>query len=302
MTINPVWPFIPQPNKPSYNEGDHIAPYNNPVWSMEEGSNIPITPTHKPCGYWTKDYVPPPTNLPPDGLIAWYPVDEGIGTVITNIVSPNVNRLPNLAVVAAGSAFWTQSSGFGYWDGAATLVNAAWVAKFPFPTKAGTIILFAKEAYGLNDGSTHHLFCLIQPMYAHNVYRVGAYGLQFNYGWGSTASDNYQLKIPIADYYARPFVAAYTHDTVQTSIQRIKYQGQGWVSDTNATVPSGYNHANGVSSLYFGQYTDGTNKWKGLLGDLMIWNVQLTDAQVESIMTTGFTLNGKTFSASRWGL
>jgi len=53
------WAFTPKENKPSYNEGDHIATYASPVWSMEEGSDVPITPTHNPCGYWTKDYVPP---------------------------------------------------------------------------------------------------------------------------------------------------------------------------------------------------------------------------------------------------
>lgn len=54
------WAFTKQSNKLSYNEGDHIAPYNNPVWSMAEGSNIPITPTHTPCGYW-----PIPPTVPP---------------------------------------------------------------------------------------------------------------------------------------------------------------------------------------------------------------------------------------------
>ena len=301
MVINPVWPFTKQPNKPSYNEGDHIATYANPVWSTEEGSNLPITPTHKPCGYWTKDYVPPPTNLPPAGLIAWYPVDEGSGTVITNIVSPNVNRLPNLAL-AAGSTFWSQVSGFGYWDGTTTLVNAGWAAMFPFPTAAGTMILFAKEAYGLNDGTTHQLLILNMPMYAHNVYRAGSFPLQCNFGWGSTASDAVISKSPQANYYAKPFVAAYTHDTATTIIHKIKYQGESWVSAENALRPDGFYHVSGVTGICLGQYSDGTKKWKGLLGDFMIWNVLLTDAEINKIMTTGFTLNGKTFSATRWGL
>jgi len=58
--------FSQQENKPSYNEGDHITTYASPVWSMEEGSNVPITPTHKPCGYWTKDYVPPQIIIIPN--------------------------------------------------------------------------------------------------------------------------------------------------------------------------------------------------------------------------------------------
>jgi hypothetical protein len=66
------WSFVKQEDKPAYNEGDHIA-YSpaitggSPVWTMEEGSNLPITPTHNPCGYWTKGYVyaPPPPPPPP---------------------------------------------------------------------------------------------------------------------------------------------------------------------------------------------------------------------------------------------
>ena len=38
--------------KPSYNEGDSISDFTNPVWSMEQGSDVPITPNHNPCGYW----------------------------------------------------------------------------------------------------------------------------------------------------------------------------------------------------------------------------------------------------------
>jgi len=56
--FTPLWVFTKQPNKPSYNEGDHLTTYANPVWSMEEGTNIPITPTHIPCGYWPIPSVP----------------------------------------------------------------------------------------------------------------------------------------------------------------------------------------------------------------------------------------------------
>lgn len=50
------WPFTKKESKPAYNEGDHLATYASPVWSMEEGSNVPITPTHNPCGYWNKGW------------------------------------------------------------------------------------------------------------------------------------------------------------------------------------------------------------------------------------------------------
>ena len=121
-----VWPTMGNPfvaehvPKPSYNEGDHLATYANPVWSMEEGSNIPITPTHKPCGYWTKDYVPPPTEwTPPSGpyLIGWYKFDEGSGLVAANsAIGGNLGGglLPNLIVENTTGNFWTGLNGFAY--------------------------------------------------------------------------------------------------------------------------------------------------------------------------------------------
>ncbi|MBW2570355.1 MAG: hypothetical protein JRE47_13585, partial [Deltaproteobacteria bacterium] len=62
MTINPVWPFTEQPDKPRYNEGDKIATAANPVWSNDH-SGVPITDEHAPCGYWFKDYTPMAYNL-----------------------------------------------------------------------------------------------------------------------------------------------------------------------------------------------------------------------------------------------
>jgi len=59
MTINPVWPFTEQPDKPNSNEGNHIASYDDPVWSLDPSTGVPITPTHAPCGYWTKGYLQP---------------------------------------------------------------------------------------------------------------------------------------------------------------------------------------------------------------------------------------------------
>jgi len=112
------WKFTKQPNKPSYNEGDHIATYANPVWSMEEGSNVPITPTHNPCGYWTKDYVPPPLFSPPkEGyLIGWYKVNEGSGLIVANSAtdgSSGGGLFPDLDVKNNNADFWTAKTGFG---------------------------------------------------------------------------------------------------------------------------------------------------------------------------------------------
>ena len=219
----------------------------------------------------------------PPGLIAWYPVDEAYGSILHNIAPAGPNKLPNLSIVVPGATFWSQVTGFGYWDGTTTSVYATWATMFPFPTKAGTIMLFVREAYGLNDGSTHQLFVIYPGSgYASNMYRIGAYGLQFNFGMGSTGQ-NYQDKTPIANYYNRPFVAVYTHDTVQTQIQKVKYQGLGWVNDTFINL-SGFNSPSGISGVYLGQYFNGTTKWKGLLGDLMIWDRLLAANEIDLVL------------------
>ena len=129
------WTFTKKENKPSYNEGDHIATYASPVWSMTEGSNLPITPTHKPCGYWTKDYVSPWT--PPKGsyLIGWYKFDEGSGLVVNNYAtggSSGGGLLPNLTVFNSGEGlFWSYLSGFGstpqlYFGAGSGVADFAW--------------------------------------------------------------------------------------------------------------------------------------------------------------------------------
>lgn len=46
------WPFIPQPDKPHYNEGNLISNADNPVWEMDFPGPL-VTPVHNPwCGYW----------------------------------------------------------------------------------------------------------------------------------------------------------------------------------------------------------------------------------------------------------
>ncbi|MHA1481889.1 MAG: hypothetical protein ACTSQA_00440 [Candidatus Heimdallarchaeaceae archaeon] len=61
---NAVWPFEKSVQKPNYNEGNLISTYANPVWNNEHLGTA-ITKQHKPCGYWTKNYIPPKAPLPP---------------------------------------------------------------------------------------------------------------------------------------------------------------------------------------------------------------------------------------------
>jgi len=48
---NGIWGFVKQEEKPRYNEGDEIETSASPLFDIEF-TKIPITPTHKPCGYW----------------------------------------------------------------------------------------------------------------------------------------------------------------------------------------------------------------------------------------------------------
>lgn len=50
------WDHVENMDKIQYNEGNLISDLYNYVWSNER-TGVPITPTHRPCGYWWKDPV-----------------------------------------------------------------------------------------------------------------------------------------------------------------------------------------------------------------------------------------------------
>lgn len=95
---NDVWPFIPQPDKPHYNEGDEISDAGMDVWNTII-SGIPVTPQHRPwCGYWFRKgpgWTPPPP---------WEPPGDGgppvIGTTAPNTAPPSgTTPSPTTAIV-----------------------------------------------------------------------------------------------------------------------------------------------------------------------------------------------------------
>jgi hypothetical protein len=53
-----VWDFEKSSQKLSYNEGSSISTYADSVWNNDH-SGVAISSTHKPCGYWTKNYIAP---------------------------------------------------------------------------------------------------------------------------------------------------------------------------------------------------------------------------------------------------
>jgi len=48
---NGIWGFVKQEDRPSYNEGDEIETSASPEFDIDF-TGVPITPIHKPCGYW----------------------------------------------------------------------------------------------------------------------------------------------------------------------------------------------------------------------------------------------------------
>ena len=118
-----AWDFTPQQNKPFYNEGDHMATYESPVWSMAEGTNVPITPTHKPCGYWTKglSYWTEGLLLPWILPWAWFRFDERTGYLVTDYGPLNLPGYIDGAIFyppppseAQMDSFWNTNPGFGH--------------------------------------------------------------------------------------------------------------------------------------------------------------------------------------------
>ena len=86
------WTNIPVEGKTTYNEGDRISSINNPTWDADhEFSGVPVTDTHIPCGYWSKEYVPILTpsfgwvqmaDIPPVGVLRMSATAIGVGSRI----------------------------------------------------------------------------------------------------------------------------------------------------------------------------------------------------------------------------
>lgn len=46
------WLFDKSPDKYEYNIGDDIATFEEQRWTNDANTGVPITPGHRPCGYW----------------------------------------------------------------------------------------------------------------------------------------------------------------------------------------------------------------------------------------------------------
>lgn len=89
------------PQKPISNEGDHLAlapsAGGSPIWRMTR-TNTPVSNTHIPCGYWTKNYIPPPPTTSEDEEALVFNTDTTVylakltkvGYTITEQVSPSL--------------------------------------------------------------------------------------------------------------------------------------------------------------------------------------------------------------------
>jgi len=116
------WSFAEQPDKPNSNEGNHIASYDDPVWSLDPSTGVPITPTHIPCGYWTKGYAGLADNPPNDGPIwvAGYNAVGGFGAATPSFSKIFILSDANeyLSVIAGyGNSYTLDASGYLYSTG-----------------------------------------------------------------------------------------------------------------------------------------------------------------------------------------
>lgn len=77
-------------NKIQYNEGDEITDANNPVFNIEFTGQANM-PTHFPCGYWHKNYVPLVYVVYTSKPYPQY-IDDSIN-ISANIISGTLNEI-----------------------------------------------------------------------------------------------------------------------------------------------------------------------------------------------------------------
>jgi hypothetical protein len=231
----------------------------------------------------------------PRGCIGWYKVDEGSGLILHNSAPAGVNKLPDLDVVTPGSNFWGQYLGFGYWDGAATVVNKD-LSMAPFPDKSGTFIIFGREKLGVPDATYRYLYHFY-PGIAWHIHDYYNYIILQLLVMAKIMTPTNQLNlVPLSSYYDKPFVNVFTHDTEQAQVLKVKYHGdESWGIDVQSVATTGFNHV-GITKIGLG-YDPNTpapdETWKGTLGDFMICNVLLTDAEIDEVVTE---------LGARWGI
>ena len=213
------------------------------------------------------------------GMIGWYKVDEGSGTILYNSAPASASKLPDLNIVTPGSNFWGLYSGFGYWDGVATRTYKIFSFD-PLGTGPRTVMIFGREKHGLQDTkiATQYYLAPTDPEVFDYYSALGGIVVVKQPNWAGMSIS----LTPGSDYYDRPFVSVYTLTDVFLSTLQIKYTGGTWKS----TTPSTYNPGPGLTDIYIGGRSSPPYIWKGILGDFMIFNVLLTTAEIDQIVSS----------------
>lgn len=220
-------------------------------------------------------------------LIGWYKVDEGSGSIVFNYAPPGPNRFPDLNVVTPGSGFWSTHSGFGYWDGLSTAVNRSFINTDPFVGNLITVMFFGRteEVCGAPDYSFVPLQLRPGPAYySEDFENFALTKIQFRAGVTSADITNINLS-PCATYINRFYARAFRANAAGPEVEYVNFSSPttGWTSNTYATAFGG----GPVTAICLGYNCTGLpiNWYKGVLGDVLIWNVWLTDAEINSILT-----------------
>ena len=236
-------------NKIIYNEGDRLTSIADPVWSPPGQGNTPITPTHIPCGYWSKNYVPSPT--PAELPCNWDIVAPQYG-------ADTVNRPTDLIVF--NNEIFAASSSSGY-----TLLKwnevDAWEGLIPY---------VAADA------------CPALAILGTDLYGLGA-NINLNKWDGISA---WGRKVTHSGYYSSNFLTSYnsrlyTHEGSAGTIKLLEWDGAAsWVDKGSYSAAD----AESIDSLIVFNGSLYLNTQAGLLK----WNGTDTLSKVADYITAGY--------------
>jgi hypothetical protein len=235
-------------------------------------------------------------------LLAWYKVNEGSGATIVNYAPASANKFADLNVVTPGTNFWGTYSGFGYWDGSTTTVNRGFgpvnpFGVFPYGPGQGyiTIIGFGRNEAPQLAGAVIRQILQIRTgracFFGHNVRSPASNDILAIGGMVSTSAAYVQYT-PYGTYINRRFWWSIRSDQTTTllwhrmtdPIEAIK---------TNSIAEQGSNDPVNLVAMGYDSITPTANEtWKGILGDVLVWNVRITDAEVNQVIAA---------LGARWG-
>lgn len=233
-------------------------------------------------------------------FIGWYKVNEGLGSILYNSAPSSIHKFPDLDIVIPGSNFWTTYSGFGYWDGVSTVVNKSFTSTNPL-TGAITVIFFGRDEFSPVGAQKTGYQLMLRPgpsAYIEEWVRPPGIGDNTTTLSGiASADETYIILSPCATYVNRNFVKVYRDNPLNgssTMFQQIKFATPptGWFTSSAASAGKANGQITQICLGYNGIAAP-VSWWKGILGDIMIWNRYLTDTEVFGVVNN---------TGSRWNI